>query len=829
MKSEVYIHERQKVGRPVAPPRKRRQLKRVASVATTGESLADLPDTIEETCPFIMTGVLDPRTRQKMSVFQAMSQGILDQVHGKYINPDTGESMSIPEAIHKGLINVDYRQHLTNGGMNGDGFSPLRNTMDTKIFPVAGVVDPRTGEWIGVKEAISAGILDPRTGKYRNIVTGEEQDLLDAVQNGYLVVDPALLEGYDGRNPFTFVEFTDVSYKVTGVIDPTTGLEVSLKQAVIDGFIDKANSLYRNPHTGEEMPLEDAIRQGLIKCQPLRPSDHARSDETLTVQQLQVKQQKFIAGDGDNFDGMDELDGLRKNPNRAMYEKVRKRFDPNEKTVIDPSDNLPISLEEAFEKDMVDFAKAEFKTPNGETLSLEQATSRNLMEPELLKEILEAYKENSLGALIDSGRFDPETGLVTDPSSGHALSLQAAIAQKLVDPNLIYLYDMPSQKLISLATAIEEGRYNPTTAQYCNPLTGEILSLLQAEKVGLVKCRLDPEEMTRTAKTLERLQKLMDTSIPTTKSPYSDGTMTLEEAIKAGILDVQNGEFRNLRTAEVMPLTAALKLQKVDPLAASSLLDALDKLSLQQAIDDGRIDPTTGECIPGHRSRPISIQEAIERGLLNLDNVFVVDKENDNIVSLGKLVESGKFDPVTGCITDPHTGQTLSLAEAIARGVIDAGICSDQFIDSSVTLKELIDSNKVNPRTTDFCAPNDHKMTLRDALAHGFLTMNSKVKLDPESGCVVLGSDEEVVKALVDIRENSEWLHGIEQALVSHHKPSQRLEKIRLQKEATEVRTYVFFKLNMQSMLYINCINFQFDFNLLSMDLLSWTFHMNNW
>ncbi|XP_021351801.1 dystonin-like isoform X4 [Mizuhopecten yessoensis] len=786
IKSDIYIHERQKGGRPVAPPRKRRQLKRVVSVATTGESVADLPDSVEESSSFVMTGVLDPRTRQKMSVFQAMSQGILDPVHGKYINPDTGETMSIPEAIHKGLIQVDYREHLTNGGMNGDGFSPLRNTMDTKIFPVAGVVDPRTGEWIGVKEAISAGILDPSNGKYRNIVTGEEVDLLEAVQNGYLVVDPALLDGYDGSTPFTFVEFTDVSYRVTGVIDPTTGQEVSLKQAITAGYIDEANSLYRNPHTGEEIPLEDAIRQGLVKCQPLRSSEKADPNEVLTVQQLQVKQQKFVSGDGDNVDGFDELDGLRNNPNRAMYDKVRKYFDPNERTVIDPSDNLPISLEEAFEKDIIDFAKGEFKTSNGEKLSLEQAASRNLIEPELLKEILEAYKENSLGELIDSGRFDGETGLVTDPKSGHSLSLQAAIAQKLVDPNLIFLYDMPSQKLISLATAIEEGRYDLTTGQYCNPLTGELLSLSQAEKVGLVKCRLDPDAMARTAQTLERLQKLMDTSIPAVKSPYSDGTMTLEEAIKAGILNVQQGEFWNPRTAEVVPLTAAFKAEKVNPHAAMSLLDALDKLSLQQAIDDGYIDPTTGEFIPSERARPISIQEAIGKGLLNLDNVFVVDKDNDNIVSLGTLVASGKFDPATGTVIDPNTGQNLSLAEAIARGVIDAGIRPDQFIDSSVTLKELIDSGKVNPRTTDFCAPNDHKMSLRDALANGFLTMNSKVKMDHESGCVVLGSDEEVVKALVDIRENSEWLHGIEQALVSRQKPSQRLERIRLQKDATE-------------------------------------------
>lgn len=69
-------------------------------------------------------------------------------------------------------------------------------------------------------------------------------DLLEALRNGYLIADQSLLEN-NGDNVYTFVDFADVSYKVVGVVDPSTGQEISLKRAISDGIIDKSNGLYR--------------------------------------------------------------------------------------------------------------------------------------------------------------------------------------------------------------------------------------------------------------------------------------------------------------------------------------------------------------------------------------------------------------------------------------------------------------------------------------------------------------------------------------------------------------------------------------------------------
>jgi dystonin len=206
-------------------------------------------------------------------------------------------------------------------------------------------------------------------------------------------------------------------------------------------------------------------------------------------------------------------------------------------------------------------------------------------------------------------------------------------------------------------------------------------------------------------------------------------------------------------------------------------------------MEESKYDPETGLLVPGRiGSKPISMREAIEQGLVLPENVFLVDKVQGKITSLGALIEEELFDPMDGTYINPNTGEKLSLADAIEQGLIDPSISEDDFIDTSVTLKDLIDSSKVNPRSTNFVAPNDVKMSLRDALANGILTLNSKVKLDPRSGCVKLASDEEVVKALLDVKENSDWLLGVEQVLTAREKANQRLEKLKQQSEGYQVR-----------------------------------------
>lgn len=59
-----------------------------------------------ETKKWVITSVVDPRTKEKISFDDALIEMILDQENGKYCNPKTGAQMTIGEAIEKDLIQV---------------------------------------------------------------------------------------------------------------------------------------------------------------------------------------------------------------------------------------------------------------------------------------------------------------------------------------------------------------------------------------------------------------------------------------------------------------------------------------------------------------------------------------------------------------------------------------------------------------------------------------------------------------------------------------------------------------------------------------------------
>ena len=86
------------------------------SYAYGSESTVETVETVEEivqatskeTKTFTIVGVIDPRDDETISIYRAICEGIISQRQGLYINPDTQESMPIPDAMNKGLILVEF-------------------------------------------------------------------------------------------------------------------------------------------------------------------------------------------------------------------------------------------------------------------------------------------------------------------------------------------------------------------------------------------------------------------------------------------------------------------------------------------------------------------------------------------------------------------------------------------------------------------------------------------------------------------------------------------------------------------------------------------------
>lgn len=574
---------------------------------------------------------------------------------------------------------------------------------------------------------------------------------MDAIKMGYLMADPSALSDDDNdtmHQSFASITLEDSRYQVSGVVDPTLGNIISLKRAIKDGIIDPILGIYKNPVTGEVMTIEEALKQGLIKGHEFDPMHDKLGEDTLTFQQLKVKKQRFVAGEIALLNGeVSKLD-----PSEVLLDQVREKVDTNKVMVTDPVTGASMTLEEAIANNIIDLANATFRTADGELIPLQEAASLQYIDPMALRAILSAYEDSSLGHLVKKGQFDPETGLFTDPATGNTMTLETAIESELLDPETTFYYDIHDNCINSLAKAIESGRLDKASGKFKKPGSAQRLSVKQAENVGQIISEINPDDIAETVESLMLLKECMDTSMKGVKIPHMAELATVEEAVTLRALQIPKAIYADERTVGQVPLQLAVQMEKVEPDVAMALYSAFDKHSLQQEMDRGVFDAKTGKFVDPNTKETLPVDVACKLGAWNPDYVFLVDEESGNVKSLGTMVKQGAFNPASGKFVSDSMGKKMSIEEAIARKLITPTIDVAKFVDTSAPLKNMIDSGKVNPRTTDFVAGNGLRMSLRDGLANGFLTMGSMVKLDPETGEVYLVSNEGVVQSLIEVR-----------------------------------------------------------------------------
>nr|KAI8726704.1 microtubule-actin cross-linking factor 1 [Biomphalaria glabrata] len=767
-KSDLYIFERNRDETLASHTIKKTKADSVQ--AAVGEDVVDgLPDvSFQSTLKnFAISGIVDPRTKQRLTISQALAKGVLNTDFGTYNNLEKGEIIPIIEAIARGYISVDYENH-----------EQALNELETKVYTVSGVVNPKTGEIVSAKESINSGLFNLKTGKFTNPVTGEELSLCDAVRAGYILADSAL---QDEDNPLfstsTSIVLEDAKYTVLAVTNLSTGQDVSLSQAIKDGIIDPIHGIYKNNWTGETMPIEEAFKRGYIKGKLFDPLQDKEDENVLCYQQLQVKKQILKAGQlvGGNLQSSD--------PNELLLNKLHEIENTANIMIQNPKTGKPISLEDSVLSGCINLADGSFETQNGEIISITEACALGLIEGQTLKEILRVYQQLSLANLVSSGQFDPYTGLVTDLKSGQTCTLQAAVESRVIDPTCTFFYDLAQNRVLSLSEAFDTGRLNKLSGEVIHPSTGEKLSVEQAELKKQINCDINPDEIVERLESLALLRRCMDTHQPAIRVPNVQHLVSVEEAVTMGILQVPKAAYVEEETVGQVQLGLAVQMERMDSQVALTILAALDKHSLEQEIGQGHFNPTTGMYMNPKTQKQFTIDEAHKSGLWNPYCVFLVDTETDSVTSLGYLADKGKYDPVSCHYLSDTMDASMTINEAIAKGLILPYIEPEKYVDTSCALKDLIDSGKVNPRTTDFMAANDLRLSLRDALANGFLTMGSKVKIDSETGAVVLASNEIVVQSLIQVKEQSDWLSDIANVLASQGLPSEKLDTLKRQTE----------------------------------------------
>lgn len=162
--------------------------------------------TTKENRPYTISHVIDPSSEQEMTLPQAISKGIINKTDSTY-RTETGELISIDDAISSGLVKVEYH----NGGDHPEAEST------TRTYAVHGVLDKKTNQKVSFADALSSGILDKESGEYVDNVTKDRLPVQDAIMKGFIkariVTDTSKLD-IDPENKMVVEKFASAKNKL---------------------------------------------------------------------------------------------------------------------------------------------------------------------------------------------------------------------------------------------------------------------------------------------------------------------------------------------------------------------------------------------------------------------------------------------------------------------------------------------------------------------------------------------------------------------------------------------------------------------------------------
>lgn len=252
---------------------------------------SDSYDVISKTESLVISSVFDHRLNTFVDPNNAIRTKILDPYHGLYLNNLTQESISIDDAMSKGLVTVEQQSPNHNHLHNQNDKYVISTSLirETRSYHLLGVRDYASNREVSVQEAMRLGILDKQNGQYINRKTSEILSISEAIAQGHiraqpLPVEPTVNKETHGHNKRGTVKETK-TYTLKSAIHPKTRQEIPIRVAIDEGIIDHAKGFYVNSLTGENLPISVAIERGLIFTELI--DHHAkRYVKTLIIEQV---------------------------------------------------------------------------------------------------------------------------------------------------------------------------------------------------------------------------------------------------------------------------------------------------------------------------------------------------------------------------------------------------------------------------------------------------------------------------------------------------------------------------------------------------------------
>ncbi|XP_044265469.1 microtubule-actin cross-linking factor 1 isoform X20 [Tribolium madens] len=697
---------------------------------------------------------------------EAIAKGLYDEESQLFLDPQTGNYVTLIEAIEINLIDAES----------------------------VSIKDTRVGVWrkIPLIDAIHNGFVDGNTGNVRDFSQDEscEVPLQKAFHLGILVDNKAAVSLQRAIHQGLYHEATGK------IIDPHTDRKITLHEAIRKfiinpllpvyfdkkrgklvnltdtcrlGIIDKRNGTFKDPYTEETMKLTEALDQGLI---------------------VDIETANFGLYEAIDFGLYDPDDGMFVHPSTGRKFTLKdacnnELINPETSLVKNSKQNKYIFLPEAIEKQLVEAELGKFVLPNGNSISLFEAKRKGL--------IVTVKRNLTLEEAIRNGLYRPDSGKFADPINGEFYDLSQALANNFIDPTTTAFKDPFNGTIKSLPLAIQDGKIDTDKGRVLDTKSKQTYNFDVALDKGLLVTLDKPlvEEL---------MQKAVTDSIKASKTTRE---CSLEAAIKfeliepnrAVVKDLQTGRFKTVQDAIDAKLLDINKLITFEPQKdkVKSRIVTYDQttpiyldepLTFLQAIESNHLDVTTGKFTDPQTKEVLSLKDSLSLGFIDPDTALIKDGNKKKLIKLPEGFRKGLIDADKGNVLDSSTSKLYPLPTAIDNGLLITP-------SRSFTLIEALIYGLYNPTTGRFTCPftttsiiDRKRLTLTEAIADNLIDPSSTVVKDPESGGVVPllhAIDLKIVNAvdgrIRDDDKDIDFIKGHEKGLILPAEQRQAVEE----------------------------------------------------
>uniref|UniRef100_A0A1A9WHW1 Dystonin n=1 Tax=Glossina brevipalpis TaxID=37001 RepID=A0A1A9WHW1_9MUSC len=598
------------------------------------------------------------------SIVDAINDGIIDIQSISVRDPVSGEVIPLRMAIELGVVDMQAGTVID--------IQTLQEIPMEDAFKL-GFLVPGSRKPISLEAAVRKGLYDPETGKLYDSASNNQVDVQKSIEIGLvnpkisLIVDTATKKEVKLdcalEDDLVVAEVGKIKDKKANIL---VSLDVGLEKKLLktdhitwslpemlqrEYYIPKSGKIL-NPTTGEEICIQQAIEFGIVELD----SCLIKNDEKSMI----------VSGKQAVNEGLlDIVRGTLVCPNIRLDEAFVKGYIFSTKQ--------PLSLVDCLLREIYNPNTAQFNI-DGKLVDLQSALALKLINAEELV-LLDPRTDCiiSLREAINKGYIDPIHGLVISPYSNTGQSLPEALENRIL---------IPHKRKRSLPDAVYRGLYDPKTGVFSNTVTREKLSTECAIRRGI----LDPNStIVNVAGKVLPFEKataigFVDTKKGTVKDNYNRAIdykeafhrgilietripISLIEAVIKKIYNEEDGSFMDPRTGQKFSLGEAIenKLLDEESVQIRDLNTGLYKrFNLTEAKAHGLIDNSSAALI--YNNQRLTIKDAFDLGIL---------KDSRAPISLQKALHDNLLDEIDGKLADPNTKRKITLLEAIRSFIIN--------------------------------------------------------------------------------------------------------------------------------------------------------------